>query len=540
MNANKLPAGAVAAVCLLTALPSLLGLLGWKLDFQHVQIPFDVFPEKNLKPQIEAYYNLAGAFLHTILEWTAFCTAIVTGLFSFVHYRLKRDVTTPIIGTALFFSGLLDAFNVLAADRLTFPVLDLNRFLPFTWAVSRTFNVAILLAGTLPFLLRRKTMQRRTQPQELRYLLLVGFLFGLMAYAIIQIFAVVIEVPESLFPKSPVPRPWDLIPLVLWLGAGVIVLPMFWKLHPSLFAHALLISAFPAVAAQLHMAFGSTALFDHHFVCAHILKILAYGVPFIGLLLDYGNAHRADVALRETETKLAAARQIALSLLPPDQQEAKGLEAAGFSYASEAVGGDYYDFLHLSENRFAAVVGDVSGHDLAASILASQSRAYLRAYADSLPDLSDVMTRLNNALVIDTQQRRFVTMFCAIVSGDRHSLVYAAAGHQGYLIHKDETVETLDSNFLPLGMTDQGQVEISELTNLKSGDMLLIVTDGITEALSPQGEQYGLARVLEFLKHNSKQPVPKIIEALRADVDTFCHGQPPADDVTVVLLRWNT
>ena len=100
-------------------------------------------------------------------------------------------------------------------------------------------------------------------------------------------------------------------------------------------------------------------------------------------------------------------------------------------------------------------------------------------------------------------------------------------------------VETLDSNFLPLGMTDQGQVEISKLDDLQKGDQLLIVTDGITEALSPQGEQYGLNRVLDFLKRNSDRPVPDLIAALRADVDTFCHGQPPADDVTVVLLRWN-
>ncbi|MCA8984357.1 MAG: serine/threonine-protein phosphatase [Planctomycetaceae bacterium] len=542
MPSRYLPLWIVLAICLATTIPSLFGLAGWRLDLsEEFAVPKrvgEIYAPEEISPRLLAYYQLAGPFTHTVLEWTACCVAIVTGMFSFVHYRLKRDVTTPIIGTALLLSGMLDGFNILAADRLTFPVKQLNDFVPFTWAVSRIFNVAILLAGTLPFVLRPKQTRRRTQAHQLRSVLLFGLLFGLMAYGIIHLYSRKFEIPEALFADARIPRPWDLIPLILWLLAGLLVLPRFWKLQPSLFAHALIVSAFPAIATQMHMAFASTALFDHHFFCGYLLKILTYSVPLVGLILDYGNAHRSELALRETEIKLDAARQIAMSLLPTGEQHLDGLEVGGFSYASEAVGGDYYDFLRLSRGRFGVVVGDVSGHDLAASILASQTRAYLRAYADSLDDLSDVFTRLNNALVVDTQQRRFVTMFCAVISADRNSLVYAAAGHQGFLLRQSGDVETLDSNFLPLGMTDQGKVEVTDLAGLRPGDSLLIVTDGITEALSPEGEQYGLTRLLEFLRQESARPVPDLVQRLQQNVNEFCTGIPPSDDVTVVLVRW--
>lgn len=542
MLSKTLPMGIVVAICLATAIPSVFALAGWRLDLSHeFLVPTRMegkYAAEEFNPRLLAYYQLAGPFVHTILEWTAFCVAIVTGLFSLVHYRLKRDVATPIIGTALLLSGILDGFNVLAANRLTYPVEDLNRFVPFTWAVSRIFNVAILLAGTLPFVMRPRQTGLRTPAHQLRSVLLFGLLFGAMAYLTIVVFARLFEIPEVLFADAGIPRPWDLIPLILWLLAALLVLPRFWRAQPSLFAHGLIVSAFPAIATQAHMAFGSSALFDHHFFSAYLLKILAYCVPLIGLLLDYGNAHRSELALRETETKLEAARQISFSLLPAGNRQVSGLDMSGFSYASEAVGGDYFDYLQLEDGRFGVVVADVSGHDLAASILASQSRAYLRAYMESLEDLGEVFTRLNRALVIDTQQRRFVTMFCALIDADRSRLSYAAAGHQGYLLKRGGQVETLDSSFLPLGMTDLDEVEVGQLKGLEPGDSLLLVTDGITEALSPEGEQYGLSRLLEFVNAHQDQSVPTLIESLKANVNQFCAGRLPSDDVTVVLVRW--
>lgn len=543
MSSHSLPKWFVIAVCLLSLLPFLIGLSDWDLNLPLDKTPAELdveFQELKLEsPVLRSFYLLSGPLLYTVLEWTAFCVAFFCGLLSIVHYRLKKDVTTPIIGTAMLFTGLFDAFNILAANRLIFSVADFDRFIPVSWAVARTFNVAILFAGALPFLYRKNPPFIRTPPQETRYLILLGLLFGVIAFGITKILAVAVILPDAMYPELLVHRPFDTVPLFLWLITGLIVLPRFWKLYPSLFSYSLVLCAVPAVMSQLHVSLGSKALFDYHFFSACFLKILAYCIPLTGLMLDYINAYRAELELRETESKLDAARQIQRSLLPSDQPNLKGLDAAGFSYASDAVGGDYYDFIEMPDDRVGIVVGDVSGHDLAASLLISQTRAYLRAFSSSLEDMGDIMTRLNNALVEDTQHRRFVTMFFAVIDQDRKGFTFSAAGHQGYLLRKNGSTDTLDSTSLPLGMSADDAAKVSRIDNVSQGDMLLIVTDGITEALSPEGEQYGLERLLEFIHIHSHQDVRNLVEMLHKDVDRFCQGAHPADDVTVVLLRWS-
>lgn len=537
MKPNRLPKSVVLTVLILTLIIAILSFGNWGISYTEEWTNSKSRVDQKTSTAILSYYEMAGPFYHTILEWTSVCLAIFTGILSIVHFRLKRDVTTPIIGTALFFSGMLDAFNILAADRLVFTVKNLQNFIPFTWAISRTFNVAILTAGTLPFIVRKNPPTRKATINEARSLILVGLLFGLIAYVIIHFFAVV-SVPDSLYPELWISRPWELIPFVFWMFLGTTIFPKFWKKYPSLFSHSLMLCAIPAALLNVVAGLGSRELFDANFFNAYYLKILAYGTPLIGLLLDYKNAYRAEMELEKTASKLEAAKEIQQSLLPDDHPEIPGIDAAGFSYASEAVGGDYYDYLRLADDRFAFVVGDVSGHDLAASLLAAQTRAYLRAYANSHNDLTEVMTRLNQALVIDTQHRRFVTMFLAAIDKDLRSFEYVAAGHQGYLIRYDGQIETLDSNVLPIGMTNDNTMQVNKISRLHRGDTVLVVTDGITEAVSPAGEQYGLQRLLDFVSVEHERNVTELAELLQADVNRFCAGKRPTDDVTVLLVRW--
>ncbi|MCA8989332.1 MAG: SpoIIE family protein phosphatase [Planctomycetaceae bacterium] len=537
MKPHSLPRSVVSMVMIVTAIILMMSMLGWGVDYSEGWLSEETIQIEQIGPELLQYYAKSGPFLHTIFEWTSVCLAIFTGILSVVHFRLKYDVTTPIIGTALFFSGMLDAFHILAADELLFHVKDLGNFIPFTWALSRTFNVAILTAGTLPFLVRTTIPQRDETVRNTRYLVLVGVLFGLMAYAIIQICSVVPSLPESFYPELMLSRPWEAIPFLFWVFLGAYVLPRFWKKNPSLFSHSLILTAVPAAALHLVAGFGSHALFDANFFNAYLLKIVAYGTPLIGLLLDYKNAYRAELKLEKTASNLEAARQIQQSLLPRNHLEMEGLDAAGFSYASEAVGGDYYDYVKMSDGRFAFCVGDVSGHDLAASLLASQSRAYFRAYANSLTDFQEIMNRLNCSLAHDTQHRRFVTMFMVAMAPNRKSFEYAAAGHQAFLIRADGQVETLESQGVPLGMSSEMPVQIAVKDRIHLGDTILIVTDGITEALSPAGEQYGLERLLDFISVEHEKSVHEISKRLHEDVMRFCEGHRPTDDVTVLLVR---
>lgn len=294
MRRTRIPIQLVWAVVAICVLPSFLNLLG--VDFGSPSETFKASAALAMPhgEVIDALHNtLSGSFTHTILEWSAFCTAIFTVILSIIHFYIKGDIVTPIIGIALFFAGCMDAFHTLAADRLIQGVADNQNLIPFTWAICRLFNALILLAGAGFFLITNP----RKSKGGIGLVTIASLIFGLIAYVIVAICAHSTTLPTTTFPNSLVTRPWDAAPLIVFIFAGLVVFPRLYYRYPSLFSHALIISVIPEVATQLHMVFGSTALYDNHFNIAHFLKIVAYVVPFVGLSLDYIRTYREEAAV---------------------------------------------------------------------------------------------------------------------------------------------------------------------------------------------------------------------------------------------------
>ncbi len=279
----KLPKALIWLVWLICLLPFTLNLLG--MDFASPAPP-DLELIKQAIPSDAKeimFRTLAGSFVHTILEWSAFCAAIITVILSFTHFKIQADATTPILGVTLFCAGMMDAFHTLAADRLIEAVADNRNLIPFTWALCRLANALLTIIGISIFMLDKSKKISRS----FSFVISISFGFGLLSYTVIKICAISEQLPQTLFPQSLITRPWDVLPLVLFMISGVFIYPAFYKKHPSLFSHALAISTIPNIATQIHMAFGSSALFDNHFNIAHFLKIIAYLVPLAGLILDY-------------------------------------------------------------------------------------------------------------------------------------------------------------------------------------------------------------------------------------------------------------
>ncbi len=271
--------------------PFLLSQVG--MNFGSTPVKFDLIDASQwpAHQQLDAFfYRLSGAFTHTLLEWTAFCAAIFTVCLALNHYVMSKDYTTPVIGAALFLAGCMDGFHTLAADRLIEAAADNRNLIPFTWAICRIFNALILIGGVSLLLLRAPDQNNKANIRSL----LVAFVFAaVVAYSIIHYCAVSDSLPQTQYPNSLITRPYDVIPLILFTFAGLVLFPYFYKRRPSVFAHALIIAMIPEAVVELHMAFGSSALFDHHFNIAHFLKIFAYVVPFCGLLVDYIHTYRA-------------------------------------------------------------------------------------------------------------------------------------------------------------------------------------------------------------------------------------------------------
>ena len=283
-DSTRMPPFWVGIVVGLSVLPFLLHLIG--VDFGTQSTPLAAVGAAVSLDTL--HQTLRGSFTHTLLEWTALCLAFSTVVFAFIHFHLQRDSVTPVIGVALFCAGTIDALHTLMADHVIASVADHHDLIPVTWALCRFLYALIMLVGVGVVLgLKRAQWHSKTSG-----VVGVSLFFGALAYSLMHWLAVSTQLPQTLFPDAWITRPYDVVPLGLFLVAGVWVYPRLWRREPSLFSHALVLSVIPDVMTQLHMAFGSTALFDPHFNMAHALKILAYLVPASGLALDYVRTYR--------------------------------------------------------------------------------------------------------------------------------------------------------------------------------------------------------------------------------------------------------
>ncbi len=301
-RATGFPAWLFYTVIIICIMPFSLNWFGF--DFASVNNRFNIteiatweIPQSALVD--EMFYALAGGLQHALLEWTSVVIAMLTALLAFAHYRTNKDITVPIISLALLTSGFMDIFHTLAATRLIDSVAENTDLIPFTWALSRGFHASILIVGVLIILVLAKNKNRNVN-KELRAIFLVSLLFIGIAYIAVHLSATRVELPQTQYPDALITRPYDVIPLVLFILATPLFLYLYRK-SPSLFTAGLLIDIIPEIILETHMAFGSSALFDNHFNIAHFLKIIAYLVPFTGLLLDYIKTYQLQ---KETESRL--------------------------------------------------------------------------------------------------------------------------------------------------------------------------------------------------------------------------------------------
>jgi len=259
------------------------------------------------------FHALSGAIQHTLLEWSAVVLALLTFVLALVHYRIHRDIAIPIMGMAIFCAGSVDAFHTLAATRIISAEAANTDFIPFTWALSRIFNATIMIIGTLIcFVLYARNKQAdlnelndketvKHSIKDYKILAVIGLCFLSFAYLSVHIAANSNHLPQTMFKQALITRPYDVLPLGLFIFAGSLFINLYKQL-PSIAKYGLLLSVIPEVTTQLHMAFGSTALFDNHFNIAHSLKIIAYSCAFLGLLFDLKATSMNGVSQSSTQS----------------------------------------------------------------------------------------------------------------------------------------------------------------------------------------------------------------------------------------------
>lgn len=245
------------------------------------------------------------------------------------------------------------------------------------------------------------------------------------------------------------------------------------------------------------------------------------------------------VRLRES---LLVAMEVQKNLLPQEPPTISGLDIAGHSTYCDETGGDYYDYLDvqgLTEGSVALAIGDVMGHGVAAAMLMATARGILRSRCDEPASLGELLTHMNDLLVVDTGGQRFMTMLLVMLNGKTGEMAWASAGHDPpllYLAGEGRFVE-LDGGGIPLGLFG-GQVYETETAGpLSKGDVLVLATDGVWEAKMDNGEFYGKERLEQVVSSNAGLDAEAIAQAIRVDHKARCGGHSQADDITFVVAK---
>ena len=270
--------------------PLLLNVLN--VDFSSQAISLDnVINEQLITP--DNIQTLSGPLHHVFLEWSSVALAVISGFVSFLHYRVKQDIIVPIIGLALLSVGLVDVIHTLASAKIIITSSNTEDFLPFTWALSRIFNALTMLFVAVYSLRYSKNVMTNVNAEQCLKLLMSTAAFFIIVVAIIFWGTLSSShFPQTIFPKAFITRPYDILPLAIFLCASVFYW-LWYQEKASTLRYTLAISMIPQVIAQFHMAYGSVALYDNHFNIAHFLKIIAYGVILFGFVIDLIEQNKA-------------------------------------------------------------------------------------------------------------------------------------------------------------------------------------------------------------------------------------------------------
>ncbi len=255
--------------------------------------------------------------------------------------------------------------------------------------------------------------------------------------------------------------------------------------------------------------------------------------------------HLIDLAIGNNRmlSALEVAEEVQQNLLPRKIPSISGLDIAAKSIYCNKTGGDFYDFLPVSKNsdgQFKVVIGDVSGHGIAAGLLMTTARALIRSRSAQPGTLSEIVTDVNRDLTLDIHDSgRFTTLIYLMVDPQNHQLKWVRAGHDAALLYDPDSdrFEDLYGSGLALGWDETYQYQENVRTGLAKGQVIFLGTDGIWESFNLKGEPFGKDQVKETIRRNAAANAEQIMNAILTALAGYRQGMEPEDDVTLVVIK---
>jgi len=267
------------------------------------------------------------------------------------------------------------------------------------------------------------------------------------------------------------------------------------------------------------------------------LNLLTVMANVAAIRIEHARLNIIEETERAMAKELQQAAQIQKRLLPQRAPQVQGLDVAGKTAACRTVGGDYFDYLTFRDGRVGMLVGDVAGKGMPASLLMSSLQARVQVVFEEPENLAEKITRLNKATCGNCPDNRFITFFMTIANPATGELVYCNAGHNPPLLVRAEGgYETLGAGGMILGILPMAAYQEAHVT-MRPGDVLVMFSDGVTEAANAQDEDFGELRLAELVASKRDRKAEEIVDVVHDAVAQFTQGAPAADDITVVIAR---
>ena len=251
----------------------------------------------------------------------------------------------------------------------------------------------------------------------------------------------------------------------------------------------------------------------------------------------------AEVAEKKRlDQDLQVAYEIQRILLPTNSPEVPGYQISGINIPAKHVSGDYYDYITIDDSHCGVVVADVSGKGVPASLIMAMCRSVLRSKAPAQLSPSAALHQVNAQIFTDIKEDMFISMAYAVLDKNSSSVILSRAGHDAPLLYRasDRTVSKINPPGMAVGI-DSGDV-FNRVTGdfsliLEAGDCLILYTDGVTEALDKNGEEFGMENVIKSIQASAPEGAAAIITRLTDDLSTFVGARPQNDDITLIAIR---
>ncbi|MBI2428202.1 MAG: SpoIIE family protein phosphatase [Ignavibacteriales bacterium] len=339
---------------------------------------------------------------------------------------------------------------------------------------------------------------------------------------------------------------WQFVIFFL-IGTALCITYLRYGILASIFSSSLVC----AVGMFEPILFSTGNAFTIETILFGVGMVIPFAVAGIGLVrkeefhfsVDTIPSHIKRISERERMAKeLEIARSVQMSLLPKENPHVIGFDIAGICIPAFEVGGDYYDFVYLSDNKIGIAIGDVSGKGVPAAIYMTLTKGILQSHAEENVSPKVVLSKVNRLMYKTIERNSFVSMFYAIIDLTTKTIRYSRAGHNPVILVglRNDKHEFLTPQGVALGLDDGGVFDAvleEREYKLRSGDLLVFYTDGFTEARNDKGEEFGETRLLQSVADKKESSSEKIVDAVVYDAKKFIGDVQQHDDMTMVVVK---